>query len=215
MNNKTESLKEKLRQALASTARVISDDFDINSNKNVKNSEKQELINLEDLNSKNDFIKARAETDSKALKKKFSSESIFKKNLPSSYSCKSLYAISEKIRYEKLGSKMLKGINKNLKDNYIQMINLKRKNQIKTKDDVPVIEAFELYMLKNFHNIKLNSLATKMLNLWEKDFDKSIFEHIKFFNQNLENQNVYGSKFSQILQEMDIFHSEENEEKKR
>ena len=44
MNNKTESLKEKLRQALASTARVISDDFDINSNKNVKNSEKQELI---------------------------------------------------------------------------------------------------------------------------------------------------------------------------
>ena len=214
MNNKTESLKEKLRQALASTARVISDDFDINSNKNVKNSEKQELINLEDLNSKNDFIKARAETDSKALKKKFSSESIFKKNLPSSYSCKSLYAISEKIRYEKLGSKMLKGINKNLKDNYIQMINLKRKNQIKTKDDVPVIEAFELYMLKNFHNIKLNSLATKMLNLWEKDFDKSIFEHIKFFNQNLENQNVYGSKFSQILQEMDIFHSEENEEKK-
>ena len=214
MNNKTESLKEKLRQALSSTARVISDDFSINPKKNVKNSEKQELINLEDLNSKNDFIKARAETDSRALKKKFSSETIFKKNLPFSHSCKSLYTIAEKIRYEKLGSKMLRGINKNLKDNYTQMINLKRKDQIKSKDDVPVIEAFELYMLKNFHNIKLNSLTTKMLNLWEKDFDKSIFEHIEFFNQNLENQNVYGSKFSQILQEMDIFHSEENEEKK-
>jgi len=213
MNNKTGSLKEKLRQALSSTARVISDDLGLNPKKNIKNSEKQDLIELENLNSKNDFIKARAETDSKALKKKFSNESIFKKNLPSSSSCKSLYKITEKIRYEKLGSKMLKGIDKNLRENYIQMINHKRKDQIKSKDDVPVIEAFELYMLKNFHQIELNSLTSKMLNFWEKDFDKSIFEHIDFFKQNLEDQNIYSSKFAQILQEMDIFQSEENEEK--
>ena len=38
MNNKTESLKEKLRQALSSTARVISDDLGINPKKNIKNS---------------------------------------------------------------------------------------------------------------------------------------------------------------------------------
>ena len=37
MNNKTESLKEKLRQALSSTARVISDDLNINHKKNIKN----------------------------------------------------------------------------------------------------------------------------------------------------------------------------------
>ncbi len=214
MNNKNESLKEKLRQALSSTAKVISDDLNINYKKNAENSEKQSLIELDNLNSKSDFIKARAETDSKALKKKFSSETIFKKNLPSSSSCKSLYTITEKIRYEKLGSEMLKGIDKNLRDNYTQMINHKRKDQIKSKDDVPVIEAFELYMLKNFHNIKLNSLTTKMLNFWEKDFDNSIFEHIEFFKQNLENQNAYSFKFSKILQEMDIFQSEENEEKK-
>ncbi len=214
MNNKTESLKEKLRQALSSTARVISDDLGINPKKNTKISEKQDLIELENLNSKNDFIKARAETDSKALKKKFSNESIFKKNLPSSSSCKSLYTITEKIRYEKLGSKMLKGIDKNLRDNYTQLINHKRKDQIKSKDDVPIVEAFELYMLKNFHDIKLNALTSKMLNFWEKDFDKSIFEHIDFFKKNLEDQNVYSSKFSQIIQEMDIFQSEENEEKK-
>ena len=214
MNNKTENLKEKLRQALYSTARVISDDLGINTKKNIKNSEKQDLIELENLNSKNDFIKARAETDSRALKKKFSSEDIFKKNLPSGSSCKSLYTITEKIRYEKLGSKMLKGIDKNLRDNYIQIINHKRKTQIKSKDDVPLIEAFELYMLKNFHDIKLNSLTTKMLNFWEKDFDKSIFKHIEFFEKNLEDQDIYSSKFSKILQEMDIFQTDENEEKK-
>ena len=214
MNNKNESIKEKLKQALSSTARVISDDLGIKYKNNTKNLKEQDFIELDNLNSKNDFIKARAETDSKALKKKFSNETIFKKNLPFSSSCKSLYTIAEKIRYEKLGSEMLKGIDKNLRHNYIQMINLKRKDQIKSKDDVPVIEAFELYMLKYFHNIKLNSLTTKMLDFWEKDFDKSIFEHIEFLKKNLEDQNLYSSKFSQILQELDIFQSEDIEEKK-
>ena len=70
MSNKAESLKEKLRQALSSTAKVISDDLGIIPKKNIKNSEKQDLIKLDNLSSKNDFIKARAETDSQALKKK-------------------------------------------------------------------------------------------------------------------------------------------------
>ena len=81
---------------------------------------------------------------------------------------------------------MLKGIEKNLKDNYNQIINLKRKDQLKTKEDVPIVEAFELYMLKKFHNIKLNSLTNNMLNFWEKDFDQAIENHIKFLKENLE-----------------------------
>ncbi|MFL2897041.1 MAG: cobaltochelatase CobT-related protein [Candidatus Pelagibacter sp.] len=216
MNNKTESLKEKLKQALTSTARAISDDLSINikpDKENKKNLGKFEFFELDNLNTKSDFLKARAISDSNALKKKFSNDLIFKKNLPSNSSCKSLYTIAEKIRYETLGSKMLRGIEKNLKDNYYQANNLKRKDQIKSKEDVSVTEAFELYMLKNFHNIELNSLTSKMLKFWEKDFDKSIFDHIDFLKKNLEDQNIYSSRFSQILQEMDIFQSEENEEK--
>ena len=60
---------------------------------------------------------------------------------------------------------MLKGIQKNFSENYSQIINRKRKDQLKTKEDVPVAEAFELYMLKNFHKIKLNALTSRMLNL--------------------------------------------------
>ncbi len=55
MNNKTESIKEKLRQALSSTARVISDDLGIKPKINIKNTEKQDLIELENLNSKKRF----------------------------------------------------------------------------------------------------------------------------------------------------------------
>ena len=214
-NNKTEEFKEKLKQALTSTARVISDDLDlkVDSNQN-KSSKKFDFFNLENLNSKNDFIKARAESDSLALKKKFSNDEIYKKNLPTKSSCKTLYSIAEKIRYETLGSKMLKGIKKNLHDNYNQIVKLKRKDQLKTKEDVPIIEAFELYMLKKFHGVKLNSLTNNMLNFWENDFNQAIEKHIEFLKKNVESQNKFSSKFSEILKEMDIFQNDENEETK-
>ena len=215
MSNKEINLKEKLRQALSSTIRVISDDLKIDNNtKENKSSNKFDFFELDNFNSKIDFIKARAEADSAALKKKFSNNEIYMKNLPNNSSCKSLYAITEKIRYEALGSNMLKGIEKNLTDNYKQMINLKRKDQLKTKEDVPIVEAFELYMLKNFYNIKLNSLSSKMLNFWEKDFNQSISKHINFLKKNFEDQSIYSSKFSKILQDMDIFQSEDNDETK-
>ena len=213
MSSKEINLKEKLRQALTSTIKVISGDLDTSKDfeKN-KSSNKFDFFELDNLNSKNDFIKARAEADSSALKKKFCNETIYKKNLPRNSSCKSLYSIAEKIRYEVLGSKMLKGIEKNLKENYDQMVYFKRKDQLKTKEDVPVTEAFELYMLKNFFDIQLNSFSSKILNFWEKDFDESLLKHRKFLKDNFENQDIYSSKLSKILQEMDILQTENNEE---
>ena len=103
--NKDNNLKEKLKQALDSTERAISDDY-TNKEKNDQNksSKKFDFFNLENLNSRSDFIKARALSDSSALKKKFSNNEIYKENLPTNSSCKSLYTIAEKIRYECLGS---------------------------------------------------------------------------------------------------------------
>ena len=81
---------------------------------------------------------------------------------------------------------MLKGIEKNLKENYDQIIQLKRKDQLNSKEDVPVVEAFELYMLKKFLNVELNTLTNKMLNFWEKDFEQSIEKHKEFLKENLD-----------------------------
>ena len=88
-SNKDASLKEKLRQALTSTFKVISNDFEIKDklSKN-KNSNKSEFFEFENLNTKEDFLKARADTDSSAFKKKFSNNEIYKKNLPTNSSCK-------------------------------------------------------------------------------------------------------------------------------
>ena len=215
MSSKETTLKEKFRLALTSTVKVISDDFELdNKSSDTKKSKDLHTIEIDNLKNLSDFIRLRAETDSAALKKKFSNDGIYKKNLPSNTSSKSLYNIAEKIRYELIGGKMLKGIRKNFNENYSQIMDYRRKDQLKTKEDVSVTEAFELYMLKNFHQIKLNSLSSKILNFWEKDFEQSIDKHKKFLQDNLENQNNYSSRFSKILEEMNIFQSEKDNEEK-
>ncbi len=213
--NKEDNLKEKFKNALLSTAKVISDDYKIKLNPKNKNLSSQNLdfFELDNLNSKYDFIRLRAEVDSEALKKKFSNKKTYQKNLPNNSSYRALYDISEKIRYEILGSKMLKGISKNFQSNYIRKINLKRKDQLKSKEDVTAVEAFELYMLKNFLKIKLNSFSENILSFWEKEFNSSLEDHIDFLKKNIENQEIYNSKFSEILSNMDIFDTENDNEK--
>ena len=216
MSNKENNFKEKFKQALISTAKVISEDYKIDEvalNKSL-NLKKTDFFDITNLSNKHDFIRLRAETDSNALKKKFSNQKIFNKNLPNNPSCKSLYNIAEKIRYELLGSKMLKGIGKNLSKNYNQKIINNHKEQLKSKEDFTITEAFELYMLKKFFNISLNTVSSKNLSFWEKDFDLSIEKHIDFLKKNLEFQNKYSTKFSEILTEMDIFQKEEEQETK-
>ena len=214
--DKTEILKEKFKNALESTVKVIANQYKIDKDSKKKNSSSNNLkfFELDNLNNKNDFIRLRAKADSEALKQKFSNKKIFNKNSPSNTSCKNLYAISEKIRYEILGSKMLKGVSSNLINNYNEKINLKRKDQLKSKDDTSAVEAFELYMLKNFMNIKLNSLSEKILDFWTKEFDNSLSKHFVFLKKNLENQQVYNSKISELLKTIDVLNSNEENEKK-
>jgi len=202
---KENNLKEQFKIAILSTAKVISDDYKIKIDKKNKSSKNIDFFQLDNLNTRLDFIKYRSEIDSKALRKKFSNDEIYKQNLPKNLSCKSLYELSEKIRCEVLGSIMLKGIKKNFVENYNNKIFFKRKDQLKTKEDVNISEAFELYMLKNFFNIKLNSLCEKVLSFWSKEFEEYLSNDLNFLKKNVEDQKKYNSKFSEILQKMDIF----------
>ena len=216
MSSNRDNFKEQFKQALISTSKVISEDYKPDNKKLDKNttSKKINLFDMTNLSNKNDFVKLRAETDSIALKKKFSDKKIFNKNLPKNPSCKNLYTIAEKVRYEVLGGRMLKGIKKNLDENYNQKTISNQKEHLKSKDDVTVADAFELYMLKKFFNIELNSVSSKMLSFWEKDFNESIEKYFNFLNENLENQNNYSLKFTEILEGMDIFNSNTEEDNK-
>ena len=209
---KDDNIKEQFKQALISTIKVISDEYknDPKANPNLS-SKNFNFFELDNLKAKNDFVKLRAASDSEALKRKFCNKEIYDRNKPRNNSAKLLYDISEKIRYELLGSKMLRGIAKNLNENYLFQLELKRKDQIKSKNDTNVGEAFELYMLKNFFNIQLNQLSKKILSYWEDEFDGSIGKHLKFLIKNLENQELYNSKFSELIENLEIFDDENDD----
>ena len=213
--NQEDNFKEKFKQAIISTVKVISDDFQINSkNKNKISKENLNIKNIENIKDKKEFIKIRAETDSEALRRKFSDKTIFEKKMPTNQTCQSLYKLSEKIRYEMLGSKMLKGISSNFQNNYFNKLKNIDTSKIKQKDDVNISDAFEIYMLDKFLEIKLEPDALKLLSFWEKELKESFDKHLSYLNKNLENQENYNSKFSEILENMEIFDNEDNEEKK-
>ncbi len=213
--NKEDSFKEKFKQAILSTVKVISEDnFSISKNKKQLNEENLKINNIENIKDKNEFIKIRAENDSEALKRKFSNKSIFEKNTPSNHGCQSLYKLSEKIRYEMLGSEMLMGISKNFQNNYSNKLRKIDLTKIKKKDDVNISDAFEIYMLDKFLKVQIEPEAQKILSFWEKELRDTFDKHITYLNKNLENQEIYNSKFSEILENMEIFDNEENDEKK-
>ena len=214
MSKKEEIYKEKIKQALNSTFKVISESLVDNSNNKKSMDIQNDRFFPDSLKVKEEYIKLRSDLDSKALKIRFSNKNIYNKNYPKNNSSGKLYEISEKIRYELLGSKMLMGIKKNLESSYLNRIN---QNNLGTKDEINISEAFEVYMLNKFFNIKHNMNSNKKFHLYEKKFKENIDGEINFLMENLENQEAYNFKFSKILQNLDIFENEdgqtENKEK--
>ncbi len=203
--SKENNFKEKFKIALISTENAISGDYLKKNLKNKKNKKNFNYFEIESLNSREEFIKYRAESDSRALLKKFSNDNIFKSNYPKNTACKSLYEFSEKIRCELLGSEMLKGIKVNFLENYEKKLSKIKIEHIKNKEDVKISEAFEIYLLKNFFNINLNKDCEKILSFWYDDLKLAFDSYIQFLKDNLQNQKKYNSKISEILKDMDLF----------
>ena len=184
--NKEDNIKEKFRQALISTVKVISDEYRVETElKKNLSSKNYNFFELDNLNSRQDYINLRAETDSEALKRKFSNKKIYQKNLPKNSECRFLYDISEKIRYELLGKKMLAGISKNLSENYKHKITIKRKDQLMNKED-NLKEKFKQALIST---VRVISDDYKL----EKEEKKNLSsKNYNFFElDNLNNKNDY------------------------
>ena len=79
--NKEDNFKEKFKQALISTVKVISDDYRPNIDKKNASSKNLNFFEFDNLNNRHDFIRLRAETDSEALKKTLEHLEIINKDL--------------------------------------------------------------------------------------------------------------------------------------
>ena len=143
-----ELLKERFKAAVSSAVKVISEQFDLEVKFGNNINKKKDSLNLPEvayLRNLQDFTNLRAFADSEALKIKYTDKKIYLENEPRGTIAKALYAIAEKIRYEKIGSDKLKGIKNNITQCYENKFKNKKINEIKTEADVSISEAFELY----------------------------------------------------------------------
>ena len=144
-----ELLKERFKSAVSSAVKAISENFDLevkfgNNITTKKNSlSLPEVANLRNLQ---DFTNIRAFADSEALKIKYNNSKIYNKNEPKGSMAKALYAIAEKIRYEKIGANKLKGVKNNITQCYENKYKGKKIEEINTEAEVPITEAFQLYL---------------------------------------------------------------------
>ena len=209
---KNEEYREKIKQALISTFNAISKKYDNFKNNKEDDKEKLNFLENENINLKKNFLNIRANSDTEALKIRYSDQNILIKNSPKKRLEKNLYELSEKIRYEYLGSKNFKGVKKNIDNFYYDKILKNNYNdQNDNKENLFQI-AFELYMLKNFLNLKINKENQKILGDWENDLDKTIGKHKKYLIKNIHDQNLFNSVFSKIIQDLNIIDSNDNTE---
>ena len=199
----SEELKEIIKQALLSTYNVISDNFKRNTKKNDKDNQSFNFKNLENFLNKRDIEKLRANIDSEALKFKYSNNDILNLNKPDNNLANDLYMVAEKLRYQLIGLKKYKGIKKNIINNYSteSLINENNNNKQINKN---LLKAFELYLIKNFLNIKMSKMSQEILEGWEHRFNEIFFQNLNFLKENVNNQEIYNSKISTLIKELDL-----------
>ena len=170
MKNEQE-LNERIKLALTSTFNVLSKDLISPNKKQEKSKENNiEFSDVEKLTTEKYIEENRAFSDSSALKVYYSNKKILNKYKPLNNTANSLYQISEKIRYENIGSKKYLGIKNNFINYYISRFNSFKEPQ--NKDDASISQAFEIYLVNKFFELDLNNKNHKILNFWKDEFDK-------------------------------------------
>jgi len=211
-----EFLKERFKSAVSSTVKAISENFDLKIQFGNNLSSKENSLNLPEianLRKLQDFTNLRAFADSEALKIKYTNKKIYLRNEPKGAMSKALYAIAEKIRYEKLGADKLKGVKNNITQCYENKFKNKKIEEIKTEADVPITEAFELYLRSHFFSIKQNHATKKVLSYWKDLFDKNLKQKLKELDNCIKNQNEFIQLIANIINNLDFEDPESKEEK--
>ena len=197
-----ELIKERFKSAVSSAVKAISEKYDIEIKFGNNLTSKKNSLNLPDivnLNKMQDFINLRAFADSEALKLKYNNEEVYVKNEPEGAMAKALYAIAEKIRYEKIGSDKLKGIKNNITKCYENKFKDRKIDEIKTEADVPITEAFELYLRSHFFKIKENEKTKKVLSYWKDLFDEKVGQKLKKLDKSIENQSEFSHQILDLI----------------
>ncbi len=213
-----EIIKEKFKSAVSSAARAISENFNLEVKFGKETTSSKNALNLPEIENINDFqefTNLRAFADSEALKIKYTDKKIYFQNEPKGSNAKMLYGIAEKIRCEKIGSENLKGVKNNLIQCYEDKFKKKDADQSVNDTEIPLTEAFEMYLRNHFFKIKQNKTGKKVLDYSKNLFDKEIKLKLVDLDASIENQAKFNQIVSKIINSLSFDDSDqkENEEK--
>ena len=209
-----ELLKERFKSAVSSTVKAISENFDLEIKFGNTVSDKENSLNLPaiaSLKNLQEITNLRAFADSEALKIKYTNKKIYEENEPLGSMSKALYSIAEKIRYEKIGSNRLKGVKNNIIQSYENKFRNKKIEEIQTETDVPITDAFELYLRNHFFKIKQSQTTKKVLSYWKDLFDKNLKNKLKDLDNCIEDQSKFAQLVADLINNLDFEDSESKE----
>ena len=213
--DKKEDLLQNFKAAIISTVKSISNLDDVDVVFGTQSGDEKKLIvrlpELDSLNNKVDYMKTRALADSEALKIRYSSGKILKYYEPKGEISKKLYAVAEKIRYEKIGSLRFKGIKENIHNYYTKRL----QNLDLNKNQNKIIEAFENYLRVNILNLKNEKNIEKEFKPFKKSFDSKLKKRMLTLDECFKDQNKFNSLISSFISEMDIDEDREQQQNKQ
>ena len=215
--DESELLRERFKSAVSSAVKVISENFNLEVKFGSNLPSKKDSLNLPDvinLRKLQDFVNLRAFADSEALKIRYTDNKIYLENEPKGSLAKALYSVAEKIRYEKIGSDKLKGVRNNIVQCYESKFKNKKIDEIKTEADVPITEAFELYLRSHFFKIKQNDITKEILSYWENLFDGNLKQSLKELDSCIENQSEFNHLIANLIDKLNFEDSNVKEDKK-
>jgi len=217
MEKKAENL-ENFKKAITSTIKSITGDQNINvtfgnsiSNKNINI---VNLPNIQSVNNKIDYTKTRALADTEALKLRCSDINIYNSYEPEGNIAKLLYAVAEKIRYEKIGSSYFKGIGENL-NRYYKVKN-KQKNDYKN-NDYEFVDAFENYLRNQIFKLNNDKETENKYKKYKKKLDSELKNKLDSLSNSIFDQKKFNLLISKIISQIQIdenINSEKNEDQK-
>ena len=107
----------------------------------------------------------------------------------------------------------LKGIRNNITQCYENKFKNKKIEEIKTEADVPITEAFELYLRSYFFKIKQNNVTKNILSYWKDLFDKNLNKNLKELDDCIENQSKFNRLVAILINNLDFEDSDSKEKK--
>ena len=121
-----------------------------------------------------------------------------------------MYAVAEKIRYEKIGSSYFKGIKENLNQYY--KIKAKQKNSY-DNNDYEFIDAFENYLRSKISKLNNDKGTEYKYKKYKKKLDTKFRNQLDLLSESIFDQKKFNSLISRIISQIQIDENTESEKK--